>query len=568
MKQIKILALMCLTLCASATAEAGYQARVLVPAGPFHGVHGLAFGPDGYLYAGDIMGSSVHRVDVTTGAHRIAVPAPLGMADDVAFAPAGTPHAGTMVWTSVGVGKLYAQSPGGQPRLVADNLPSVNTVGFAPDGQLYVTQTGPANKTLWRVDLDGKDTPKMLWDNTGGLNGFVIAADGFLYGPQADLGTVIKLNLQTREATVIADGFVWPTAVEMDEHGFLYILDFNAGTVTQLNKDTAEKTLIATIEPGLDNMAMGPKNSPSANKLYVSSIGRNGIFEIDLGTKALRTVVAGKLTAPGGVAVLGHGADTRVYVADMFSLRAVNAATGEVKTLLPVEGTGSYPSTVSAGKIDGRDVLVVGGWFTGRVQIVDPGNGAVLREEKNFAAPHDLKLLTDGSMVVAEAGAKKITRVLPDGTRETLAEGFQYPVGLALGANDSLYVSDSAAGTVSAVNVATRERREIAKDLKQPEGLVMLADGHLAVVEVGEEAVRSIDVTTGKIENIATRFAVGLKVAAPLPPSWIFNGIAEGPDGALYLPSDVQASLYVLKTAGGPTSFRDALRALTSGMFR
>ena len=146
-------------------------------------------------------------------------------------------------------------------------------------------------------------------------------------------------------------GFAWPTAVEMDDQGLLYVLDFNAGTVTLLNKDTSYKNIIATIEPGLDNMAMGPKNFPYANKLYVSSIGKNGIFEIDLNTKALRTVAAGRLTAPGGVAVLGTGDATRVFVADMFSLREVNAAKGVLKNLINVDGMGIYPSSVHAGKL-------------------------------------------------------------------------------------------------------------------------------------------------------------------------------------------------------------------------
>ena len=146
-------------------------------------MHGLAFGPDGALYAGDIMGSTVHRVDAETGYHRAAVQSPLGLADDVAFAPEGTPYAGTMVWTGVAVGKLYAKAPGGEPRVLADNLPSINTVGFAPDGRLYATQVG-RSKTLWSVDLSSNTPPRKLWDDTGGLNGFVIAPDGYLYGPR------------------------------------------------------------------------------------------------------------------------------------------------------------------------------------------------------------------------------------------------------------------------------------------------------------------------------------------------------------------------------------------------
>lgn len=287
----------------------------------------------------------------------------------------------------------------------------------------------------------------------------------------------------------------------------------------------------------------------------------------EAGYKARVLVPADHLTAPGGVAVLGAGEATRVYVADTFSLREVNTATGEVKYLISVDETGIYPSSVHASKLEGRDVLVTAGWFTGRVQIIDPSNGAVLREEKNFAAPHDVVLLTDGSMVVAEAGAKKLTRVLPDGTRETFADGFQFLAGLAL-ANDSLYVTDTEAGTVIAITLSTRQRRDVVKGLQQPEGITLLADGRLAVVEVGAKAVRAITIASGKIDDIATKFDVGLAVAEPLPKTWILNGIAEGPDGALYLPSDTQSALYVLKTAVGPSSFLGALRSLTSGMFR
>ena len=159
-----------------------YSGRKLVAPGPFHGVHGLAFGPDGALYAADIFGSSIHRVDAATGKHRAVVGPPLGNADDIAFAPAASAHAGTMVWSGVSVGKLFAKTRRGKPRLIADNLPGINAVGFAADGQLYVTQTGRRNKALWRFDLAGKREPEKLWEG-GGLNGFAISADGYLYAP-------------------------------------------------------------------------------------------------------------------------------------------------------------------------------------------------------------------------------------------------------------------------------------------------------------------------------------------------------------------------------------------------
>lgn len=548
-------------------AHAQYRARVAVPAGPFHGVHGLAFGPDGKLYAGDIMGATVHRVDVSTGRVQTEIPAPLGMADDVAFAPKNTPFAGTLVWTSVGTGKLYARAPGQKPRVIADKLPNINTVGFAPDGRLYATQTGPNFKTLWQIDLSGALAPKKLWDNTGGLNGFVISDDGFLYGPQADLGTVIRLNLDTMERTVVAEGFQWPTAVEMDSKGALYVLDFNGGFVARVNKTTGEKTILVTIEPGLDNMAMGASGTPYADKLYISSIGRNGIFELDTATNQLRTVVEGKLTAPGGVAVAGEGDVMRVYIADMFTLREVNPTNGDVRSVLQISGTGSYPSAVAAGTIDGQSLVVTTSWFTGRLQVIEPLSGTIVREIAGLQVPHGVAVAGDGSLVVAETGAGRVVRIAADGTQILLADGFRWPTGIALGA-DTLYVADSIAGTVSAVTLSDGKKTVLAENLKEPEGLAVLSTGILAVVEPGTESVRSIDLKTGKIDDITTRTAVGLKAEAPLPATWIFNGIAEGPDGTVYLPSDVQSALYVLKPASGPTSFIGALRALTSAMFR
>jgi sugar lactone lactonase YvrE len=147
-----MLALLC---CSISQAADRYRTEAVLPPGPFHGVHGLSFGPDKALYAGDIVGMSVHRIDPADGSHRLVVGAPLGMADDVAFAPPGTSFAGTMVWSGVFTGRVYARAPDGRVRLVADGLPGVNTVAFSPDGTLYATQLGPFANALWRLDLSG-----------------------------------------------------------------------------------------------------------------------------------------------------------------------------------------------------------------------------------------------------------------------------------------------------------------------------------------------------------------------------------------------------------------------------
>ena len=526
--------------------RAGYEARTLIPPGPFHGVHGLDFGPDGALYAGDIMGSMIHRVDIETGEHRPEVSSPFGMADDIGFAPQGTPFAGTLVWTSVALGKLYARAPGGAPRLIGDNLPSINTVGFAPDGRLYVTQTGGRHKTLWKVDLSGQSPLEKVWDGTKGLNGFTISNDGFLYGPLADLGHVIRYDLETKTIELIAEGFLWPTAVEMDSKGRLYVLDFDAGTVTRINKITGEKTKIAQMESGLDNMAIGPIGSPYADKLYISSIGGNAIYEIDTRTNELRTVVSGHLTAPGGIAVRETKSGYRAYIADMWSLREVDLKTNKVRTITPVSGSSAYPTTVALAKYDKKNVVVTASWFTGRVQIIDPTNGAVLRDERSFEAPHGVAMLSDGSIIVAEASAQKVTQVLPNGERRTISDGFIFPSGIAVTQDQTVFVTDPGNGTVFSLDIVSGQLTTIRDDFKRPEGIAVLSEDRLAVVDSAANTVFELNIVTGDRKPIATNIDLGLTVNPPQPETWIFNGIAVDRNGVLYLPLDTQTSLIAL----------------------
>lgn len=64
------------TLFPVATLAAEYELQTLVPPSAFHGVHGMDFDAQGMLYAGDIMGMSVHKIDVATRATEVVVGPP------------------------------------------------------------------------------------------------------------------------------------------------------------------------------------------------------------------------------------------------------------------------------------------------------------------------------------------------------------------------------------------------------------------------------------------------------------------------------------------------------------
>lgn len=532
----KALAALVLFLTGSANA---YVTEVVIPAGPFHGVHGLSFGLNGELYAGDILGMTVHRIDVMSGKRRVEVGPPLGMADDVAVAPAGTPHAGTIVWTAIAVGRLYAKSPGGAPRVVADKLPSLNTVGFHPDGRLFGTQMGAVN-VLWQFDLSGRGEHKPIWTDTGRLNGFVITSDDILYGPQASTKSVIRLDLKTLDVKTVAGGFAWPTGVKMDARGRLFVSDLDDGRVWRVDKETGAKELLATFAPGVDNLTVGPNG-----KVYVSSPVENAIFELDPDTKATRAVARGRLTAPGGVAVL-DGPKPRVFVADLFSLREIDGETGADRVILPAGDASVYPATVSTFRDNDAPRLIVTGFYTNTLAVVDPDANTIIRRETGFAGPRDAIRLDNGSIVVAEMGAKRLTMLAPNGTRTPLPVVFDAPVGLARDAKGAVYVTDAGAGTLSKIDVTAGTATVIARNLSRPEGVAVMADGKVLVVESLSQRLTRIDPATGATARIADQLAVGLEAPDPFPIAWLHNGVAVDATGAIYLTSDRHAALYRL----------------------
>jgi hypothetical protein len=84
------------------------------------------------------------------------------------------------------------------------------------------------------------------------------------------------------------------------------------------------------------------------------------------------------LAAPGGVAVVKANDTELVYVADVAGLRGVDARTGALRNVLPLMAADFYPTTVNPAF--GGTRLMVGSWISGRVRLIDPATGDVLRK--------------------------------------------------------------------------------------------------------------------------------------------------------------------------------------------
>ncbi|MGY3355545.1 outer membrane protein assembly factor BamB [Bradyrhizobium sp. GM0.4] len=162
---------------ATSVSAENWEVTKLVPGSAFHGVHGLAIDKAGHLFAGSVAGAALYEVDIPGGSAKVAIPAPIGMADDIAFAPDGT-----MAWTGFLAGDLYSRKGDGPIKKLASGLPGINSLAFRKDGRLYAT-TVFLGDTLYEIDVEGVKPPRQIMEKMGGLNGFE-------FGPDDKLSTV------------------------------------------------------------------------------------------------------------------------------------------------------------------------------------------------------------------------------------------------------------------------------------------------------------------------------------------------------------------------------------------
>jgi streptogramin lyase len=518
---------------ATSVSAENWEVTKLVPGSAFHGVHGLAIDKAGHLFAGSVAGAALYEVDIAGGTAKVAIPAPVGMADDIAFAPDGT-----MAWTGFLAGDLYSRKGDGPIKKLASGLPGINSLAFRKDGRLYAT-TVFLGDTLYEIDVEGVKPPRQIMEKMGGLNGFEFGPDDKLYGPLWFKGQVARVDVDKAELTVVADGFKVPAAVNFDSKGNLWVVDTALGQLVRLDPNSGAKTMMAQLKPSLDNLAIDDKD-----RIYVSNMADNGIQEVDPATGQARQVIIGKLALPGGIGVTSENGKDTIHVADVFAYRTVDGATGEVTEKARMHAAGvtlEYPMSATAKSND----VVLSSWFTGTVQVIDGKTGATRDMLHGFKAPHDAIVLADGSILVAELGTKSLVRVSGEHgkDRTTLIGGLEGPVGLVAGSRGDVYATEAFSGVVSMIE-SNGEKTVIAKDLKMPEGIARASDGKLIVAEVGAKRLIEIAPESGTITEIAANLPIGLSGAPGGLPTHIPTGVGIGESGTIYFSSDIENAIY------------------------
>lgn len=507
---------------------------IVVQGGPLHLPNGIGFSPEGDLYVASVIGREIVILDPETGEIRERLGPESGVEgpDDLAFGGDGT-----LYWTSILTGDVGRRTLAGETtrQRVA---PGVNPITVSDDGRVFAALCFLGD-AIYEIDPELVKPPRLIVEGAGdgcGSNGMDWGPDGFLYGPRWFQGTVVRTDVTTGAATVVATGFGTPAAVKFDSRGRLHVVDTASGEIVRVDVNTGAKATVATLAPGLDNLAFD-----ASNRLFVSSFAQNSVVEVPLDGPP-RTVIAGRPGAPGGVAVL----DGSLYVADVLSMQEFNAETGEALDVIPsIIGVTdlSTPFTLSVA----GDRLIVTSWFDNTVQIWDPVLDQVVEEHDDLNVPLDAVAFGD-DLVVSELGARRVVRIPAEDpeARVTFVEEMGVPAGLASAGGD-LWVADRAAGTVlqiAAAGVPLARPVTVATGLEAPEGLVVAADGRLVVVEAGAGRLSAIEPKTGTVTTVAEGLELGAPGMEGAPPTWIFNDVAVSPSGAIYVTGDLANVVY------------------------
>lgn len=509
--------------------QEAWQREVLVPGSPLRGIHGLAFGPDGMIHVGSVMGKALYRVDPETGASEVLVPPPQGEADDVEFGPDGT-----MYWTGFSQGTMNARAPDGTLRVLGRGLPGLNSLALDARGRLFGTQVFLGD-ALWEFDTTGQREPRLVRRDLGGLNGFDFGPDGRLCGPLWFRGQIVCIDVDGGALEVVAEGMTQPAAANFDSRGRLFAIDNETGEIFRIDTASRRRELVATAPANLDNLAFS-----TDDRLFVTNMADNAIYEVDLDGGAVRTVLSSPLTLPAGIAVSGP----TLYVADTFSIAAVDLASGRVGDVSRSLNDSGFPLLAAAAGTR----LATASPESGILQLRDTATAAVVARWSPLARPRALAMPDPGHVVVAEAadGGRLVLLDAQDvNARRVLASGFDEPGGLAM-TRDGYALTESAAGRVLLLG-NDGSRRALASGLARPEGIAALSDGTLAIAETGKQRLVLLDPRTGDVDTIADDLPLGIAGLADHTTGGALTGVAVDADDAIYLSVDRDGSILRLR---------------------
>lgn len=397
-----------------------------------------------------------------------------------------------------------------------------------------------------------------------GANGIRTGADGKIYVAQVAGSRVSTVDPDTGEVaglTAIGGGITAPDDLVFDDRGNLYCTEITKNRVSVLEPNGNARVLMGDIDTAnpitfhqgrllvgeltlsarimeLDRDGGAPKvlleNIPMVNafdvgpdgKLYFPAQGANEIWRIGL-DGGEPEVVARDLGVPDSVKFHpdGYIVSTQVHSGQVLK---VDPRTGAKEVLADI-GPGLDNVTFV-----GKRIFV--SHITGSIhEITAPGTAKPLIE-RGLQWPLGLALAADGTLFIADGG---FTYTLAPGGEPQLvghlfSPGFPGWTRGVVASGPGEWIVSTAAGTVARFNPAAQESEVLAAGLGIPMGVALASDGTVVFA----------DALTGKVQSAKEGNVEDLATGLDKP-----SGVAIATDGRIYV-SDTDAGR-VVKIAGG-----------------
>lgn len=425
--------------------------------------------------------------------------------------------------------------------------PGLEGIGFDHTGRLFVSDFAPgSHDQIWEVDPTGVNSPVLKVVNAGNINQFTIGPDNLLYGPQTFGDAVERINVDTGEITVVADGFTSPIVNKFDRQNILHVMDAGADQIVQVDITNGNKTVLADgITEGADALTFDLDN-----RLYFGSAVTGLLARLSPNATIIPLSKEG-LVSPGGIAVVPNNAGKdEVWVADFFSIAKYDGTSGRSLSFFPGSAPAQFmdpgigfPSNITQ---TGNDTFILTSFFLGQVRKWNFKTNAT-----TFYGPFNAPVAAvpfQDDIAVVELGSGSIVRA---SDHTVIAAGLILPTGIASNGQD-LYVAEWATGMIKkiAANGQTLTNPVIiASGLQGPEGLCFDQNGDgLLVVEVASRSLSRVDLATGSRTILTTGLEIGETapvVGAP-PTGLTLSTPSVGSNGVIYITGDAGRIIYRL----------------------
>lgn len=288
----------------------------------------------------------------------------------------------------------------------------------------YAGPDGARPAPHWRLERITR--PSRLF----GANGLRTGADGRIYVAQVAGSAVTALDPDTGEASPVSaiDGPITaPDDIAFDSAGNLYATEITLGRVSRLAPDGSYRVIHG-------DMPVANPITVHQDRLFAGECRMGGrVFELDPVGGAHRQILA-DVPMPNAFAI---GPDGLLYMPIMATneIWRVDPAGGAPEVVV---GDLGVPDSV---KFDSKGRIISTQVASGQVLRIDPQTGT--REVLAQLLPGLDNCTFVGERLFVSSIPGEVTEIRADGTVRPLVErGLQWPMGLALGEDGSLFVAD------------------------------------------------------------------------------------------------------------------------------